>query len=176
MTVVFGRLEVRFMSARSECADRAVRRRTWVSPSTVSMVRSPLRGALSASQSVDVKPDSAEVVFLGEILGATGFSDSCVHGGVMCRWQVVHGEHWNLKDIWSEANAAARRRRRSPAHTAGSSRRGRTRSRCPSAPPACRYDARSSPRISLFNLPLVTSLETPPRDTSPSRTYIRCKH
>ena len=97
MTVVFGRLEVRFMSARSECADRAVRRRTWVSPSTVSMVRSPLRGALSASQSVDVKPDSAEVVFLGEILGATGFSDSCVHGGVMCRWQVVHGEHWNLE-------------------------------------------------------------------------------
>ena len=97
MTVVFGRLEVRFMFARSECADRAVRRRTWVSPSTVSMVRSPLRGALSASQSVDVKPDSAEVVFLGEILGATGFSDSCVHGGVMCRWQVVHGEHWNLE-------------------------------------------------------------------------------
>jgi hypothetical protein len=61
------------------------------------MVRSPLRGALSASQSVDVKPDSAEVVFLGEILGATGFADSCVHGGVMCRWQVVHGEHWNLE-------------------------------------------------------------------------------
>ena len=52
---------------------------------------------MSASQSVDVKPDSAEVVFLGEILGATGFSDSCVHGGVMCRWQVVHGEHWNLE-------------------------------------------------------------------------------
>ena len=41
-------------------------------PRPATMVRSPLRGALSASQSVEVKPDTAEVVFLGEILGATG--------------------------------------------------------------------------------------------------------
>ena len=66
-------------------------------PRPATMVRSPLRGALSASQSVEVKPDTAEVIFLGEILGATGFKDTCVHGGVMCRWQVVHGEHWNLE-------------------------------------------------------------------------------
>ena len=50
------------------------------------MVRSPLRGALSASQSVEVKPDTAEVVFLGEILGATGFKDTCVHGGELAAW------------------------------------------------------------------------------------------
>lgn len=32
---------------------------------------------------------------LGEILGATGFSDAC-KGSVLCKWAVVHGEHWTL--------------------------------------------------------------------------------
>lgn len=40
--------------------------------------------------------DTAELVVLGEILGATGFGDSCSHRSVLCKWAVVHGEHWTL--------------------------------------------------------------------------------
>ena len=65
-----------------------------------SPVRSPLRGSTgflrgSRQQAPDAPDDTAEVVVLGEILGATGFSDTC-RGSVFCKWAVVHGEHWTL--------------------------------------------------------------------------------
>lgn len=65
-----------------------------------SRVRSPLRGRetpLRGSRQAPPDPvdDSAEVVVLGEILGATGFGEEC-KGSVLCKWAVVHGEHWTI--------------------------------------------------------------------------------
>merc|ERR1711966_278636 len=66
-----------------------------------SPVRSPLRGSASfvrgsrQQEDVEAPDDTAEVVVLGEILGATGFGDAC-KGSVMCKWAAVHGEHWTL--------------------------------------------------------------------------------
>ena len=66
-----------------------------------SPVRSPLRGSANFARgsrqhaAPDAPDDTAEVVVLGEILGATGFSDTC-KGSVFCKWAVVHGEHWTL--------------------------------------------------------------------------------
>ena len=40
--------------------------------------------------------DTAEVVFLGELTGATGFGSSASGVGVSCKYVVVHGEHWHL--------------------------------------------------------------------------------
>ena len=64
-------------------------------------MRSPLRGSASfmrgsrQQEDVEAPDDTAEVVVLGEILGATGFGDAC-KGSVMCKWAAVHGEHWTL--------------------------------------------------------------------------------
>jgi hypothetical protein len=61
-------------------------------------LRSPQRGNVRGSrqqQPAEAPDDTAEVVVLGEILGATGFGDNC-KGSVLCKWAVVHGEHWTL--------------------------------------------------------------------------------
>lgn len=47
------------------------------------------------------------MVFLGELTGATGFKHTC-RGSVLCKYVVVHGEHWHLaKGAVSGATQAA---------------------------------------------------------------------
>ena len=59
------------------------------------MVRgTPARGTPSRAVA-DAAIDTAEVVFLGELTGATGFKETC-SGSVLCKYVVVHGEHWHL--------------------------------------------------------------------------------
>lgn len=60
------------------------------------MVRgTSFRGAPSRGAETAVG-DTAEVVFLGELTGATGFGSSASGVGVSCKYVVVHGEHWHL--------------------------------------------------------------------------------
>jgi hypothetical protein len=68
------------------------------------MVRgTPTRG----SRAADAVGETAEVVFLGEITGGTGFHHTC-RGSVLCKYVVVHGEHWHLdKGAVSGATQAA---------------------------------------------------------------------
>ena len=59
------------------------------------MVRgTPARGTPSRAVA-DAAIDTAEVVFLGELTGATGVKETC-SGSVLCKYVVVHGEHWHL--------------------------------------------------------------------------------
>jgi hypothetical protein len=52
-------------------------------------------GTPRGARAADAVGDTAEVVFLGELTGATGFKHTC-RGSVLCKYVVVHGEHWHL--------------------------------------------------------------------------------
>ena len=49
-------------------------------------------GTPRGARAADAVGDTAEVVFLGELTGATGFKHTC-RGSVLCKYVVVHGEH-----------------------------------------------------------------------------------
>jgi len=64
-------------------------------------------GTPRGARAADAVGDTAEVVFLGELTGATGFKHTC-RGSVLCKYVVVHGEHWHLaKGAVSGATQAA---------------------------------------------------------------------
>jgi hypothetical protein len=64
-------------------------------------------GTPRGARAADAVGDTAEVVFLGELTGATGFKDT-TRGSVLCKYVVVHGEHWHLdKGSVSGATQAA---------------------------------------------------------------------
>lgn len=64
-------------------------------------------GTPRGARAADAVGDTAEVIFLGELTGATGFKHTC-RGSVLCKYAVVHGEHWHLaKGAASGATQAA---------------------------------------------------------------------
>jgi len=91
------------LATRSASRRRAPRH-TSPRRATAAMVRD---GTPRGARAADAVGDTAEVVFLGELTGATGFKHTC-RGSVLCKYVVVHGEHWHLaKGAVSGATQAA---------------------------------------------------------------------